>query len=271
MQPILEQMMQRTKTTFLSEHCEVEGHEKYQLMKLSNGTVLCPRCETERKNEAIEKKNEDLFERLENRLRHAYLKDKSLLSDKPLWDAGFKNYIAKQEEEVTNKRYINILVKRYLSGEVFNTWLMGDPGVGKSHLSMATIKNINEYGSKDKKCLYISVAAMLRKIKSSYGNKESIYTEDYFIELMGEVDFLVLDDIGSESGSIGTDKKATDFVHRVLYEIGDMRQGKSTIITTNASWEELEGLYDKKIISRLRSKIELIKFTNTTDKRIGGY
>lgn len=261
--------MQRTKTTFLSEYCNVPGHEKYQLMELINGKVLCPRCEVERKNADIEERNRDLFDRLENRRKHAYLSQKSIISDLTLKDAGFKNYVAKEEEEVKNKRYMNTLVKRYLSGEVFNTWLMGNPGVGKSHLSMAALKNINEYGEKGKKCLYVSVSAMLRKIRAGFSNKESIYTEDYFIELMGEVDFLVLDDVGSESGSIGTDKKATEFVHRVLYEIGDIRQGKSTIITTNASWEELENLYDEKVISRLRSKLEIIKFTNTADKRLG--
>lgn len=263
--------MQRTKTIFLSEHCDVEGHEKYQLMKLSNGTVLCPRCETERKNEALEKKNEDLFERLENKFRHAYLKDKSILSDKTLIDSGFKNYIAEDEEEVKNKRFMMNLVKRLQTGDNFNIWLMGDPGVGKSHLSMATLKNLNEYGSKDKKCLFVSVSAMLRKIRASYSDNSSQYSEDYFVNLMGEVDYLVLDDVGSENGAIGTNKAASDFTQRILYAVTDLRQDKSTIITTNLTWEELKTTYDSKLISRMSRSIETVKFTNTTDKRIGGY
>lgn len=261
--------MQRTKTTFLSEHCNVSGHEKYQLMELENGTVLCPRCEIERKNAELEESNKDIFERLENRRKHAYLSQKSILSNPKLKNAGFKNYVVKEEEEVRNKRYMNTLMKRYLSGETFNTWLMGDPGVGKSHLAMATLKNINEYKVKDKKCLFISVSAMLRKMKGSFGDKDSIYTQDYLIELMSEVDFLVLDDIGSETGAIGTDKAATNFVQTVLYEVADTRQGKSTIITTNLSWEELGRMYDRKIISRLSNDIKTITFTKTSDKRLG--
>ncbi|MGB3160928.1 MAG: ATP-binding protein [Carnobacterium sp.] len=259
--------MKTTKTTFLSERCTEEGHGKYQFMRMADGTVLCPKCEVERRNNELEESNKDLLERIDNRKKHAYLSQKSILSDMTLKDAGFKNYMATKEEEVKNKRYMNMVVKRYLNGEVFNTWLMGDPGVGKSHLSMAALKNINGYKNKDKKCLYISISAMLRKIRAGF-SKESIYTEDYFINLMGEVDFLVLDDIGSETGSIGTDKRASDFVHRVLYDLGEIRQGKPTIITTNASWEELEDMYDEKVISRLSSKIETITFTNTSDKRL---
>lgn len=269
MQPMLEQMMKRTQTIFLSDNCKVEGHEKYQLMRLSNGTVLCPRCETERKNEAIEKKNEDLFERLENRLRHAYLKDKSILSDKPLWDAGFKNYVAEEEEEVENKRFMMNLVKKLQTGENFNIWLMGSPGVGKSFLSMAALKNLNEYGNKNKTCLFVSISAMLRKIRASYSDKNSRYTEDYFVNLMGEVDYLVLDDAGSENGAIGTNKAASDFTQRILYAVTDLRQDKTTIITTNLTWDELKTTYDSKLISRMSRKIKMVKFTNTSDKRLG--
>lgn len=214
------------------------------------------------------------FQELAKSRMKSYLRNKSILSDKTLLDSGFKNYITTNEPEAKAnlQRMVNV-VKRYQQGEVFNTWLMGKPGVGKSHLAMASLVNLNETSEDGKKCLYISISSMLRKIRAGFNRPKYSepypYTEEYFIELMGEVDFLVIDDIGSETGSIGTDKTATDFVHRVLYDVTDIRQGKSTIFTTNLSWEELGKMYDGKIISRAKSNLEVIAFTETTDKRLG--
>lgn len=214
------------------------------------------------------------FQELAKSRMKSYLRNKSILSDKTLLGSGFKNYITTNEPEAkANLQRMVDVVKRYQQGGVFNTWLMGKPGVGKSHLAMASLVNLNEASEDGKKCLYISISSMLRKIRAGFNRPKYSepypYTEEYFIELMGEVDFLVIDDIGSETGSIGTDKTATDFVHRVLYDVTDIRQGKSTIFTTNLSWEELDKMYDGKIISRAKSNLEVIAFTETTDKRLG--
>ncbi|GIN96058.1 hypothetical protein J6TS1_19280 [Siminovitchia terrae] len=64
----------------------------------------------------------------------------------------------------------------------------------------------------------------MRVIKDSFSNKESRYTENCFVELMSKAAYLALDDIGVETGAIGTDKIATDFVQRVLYAITTTRQ-----------------------------------------------
>lgn len=266
---MLQQLLTRTNTTILSEHCTVPGHEKWELMKLPSGQVVCPFCERERKNRELEEKNADIFKRLELKKKYAYLKTKSVLSDATLTNAGFKNFVAKEQEEVMNKRQMLHIVKRYEAKETFNTWLMGDPGVGKSHLSMATLKNLNELNGNGSTCLFISISAMLRKIRASFSNKESIYTEDYFVNLMGEADYLVLDDIGSETGGIGTDKAASDFTQKIIYAVMDMRQNKSTIFTTNLSWDDLNKMYDKKLISRMSRNIETVIFKKTSDKRLG--
>lgn len=263
---------ERTNSKVLSDTCE--KHPKHNLMQLSSGEVACPLCWREKQDAQLSKKLTPDFQEIEKKKMKSYLTQMSVLSDQTLLNSGFKNYVTTNESEAKmNLQKMVDIVKRYQQGEVFNTWLMGSPGVGKSHLAMASLINLNETSENGKKCLFISVSSMLRKIRAGfhpkYRDNPYPYTEEYFIELMGEVDFLVIDDIGSETGSIGTDKVATDFVHRVLYDTTDIRQGKSTIFTTNLSWEELEAMYDDKITSRMKQGLEVISFVETTDKRTG--
>ena len=269
-QELMKPIMERTKTTYLSEHCKVEGHEKYELMELSNGKVICPKCEVEKKNKQIEIDNQDIFQKREYKRKHRMFLEKSVIGDLTLLNAGFKNYITATEEEQANKQIMIDAVSRYKNDEVFNLFLMGQPGVGKSHLSMATLKNLNESGEKNRSCLYISEVAMLRKIRASFSENQPKYTEDYFINLLGKVQYLVLDDIGSSVGAVGTTKRASDFSHRVLYSVMDQRQDKSTIFTTNLSWEELEEMYDGKLVSRMSKNMETVLFKKTVDKRVDG-
>ena len=109
---------------------------------------------------------------------------------------------------------------------------------------------------------------MLRTIKDSFSNRESRYTERYFVDLLSKVDFLALDDIGAETGAIDTDKTATDFVQRVLYAITSTRQDKATIVTTNLNSEVLFKMYDKKLVSRLLRNPKYVLFKETKDKRL---
>ncbi|WP_035053437.1 ATP-binding protein [Carnobacterium pleistocenium] len=270
LQEMMKPIMERTKTTYLSEHCKVEGHEKYELMELRNGEIICPKCEVEKKNKQIELDNQGIFQKRENKIKHRVFLEKSVVGDMTLLNAGFKNYITKTDEEQSNKQIMIDVVKRCQNNEVFNLFLMGQPGVGKSHLSMATLKNLNESEGKNKSCLYVSEVAMLRKIRASFSDNQSKYTEDYFINLLGKVEYLVLDDIGSSVGAVGTTKRASDFSHRVLYSVMDQRQDKSTIFTTNLSWKELEEMYDGKLISRMSKNMKTVIFKKTVDKRMDG-
>lgn len=90
------------------------------------------------------------------------------------------------------------------------------------------------------------------------------------IEHISDVDLLVLDDLGAETGFIGTNKTATDFTQRILYSLMNRRQDKSTIITTNLTGAQLASMYDKKILSRMYRKIDgnVITFNGTKDRRM---
>jgi DNA replication protein DnaC len=253
----------RRKMAYHSDTCD--KHPRPVQKMVINGEVVCPRCKNEENTLELEKQlNQEIAVRKES-TKYNILFDRSVIEDGTLLQARLRNFYAKEQEEIENKRLVEAYIQRYMDGDQFNLILQGKAGVGKSHLAYAVLYELNEL--KQYSCLFISINAMLRKIKASFGNKESQYTEEYFNRLLSDVDFLVLDDLGAETGAINTDKSATDFVQRVLYDIATTRQSKSTIITTNLNSQTLYTMYDQKLVSRLLRNPEVIVFRETKDKR----
>lgn len=232
------------------------------------GEVVCPVCESQKASDELGDLETDKMKVATGNMKYNLFASSSLLTDVGLYDSSFGNYEEKGEEVTNNKRRAEKAYKQYRNGVVFNTLLTGLPGTGKSHLAMSILRNLNESGEKDKSCLFVSVDEMLLRIRDSFNNKESRYTEHYFVDLLPKVDFLVLDDLGAETGGTGTDKQATDFTLRVLYAIANGRQNKSTILTTNLTRPALERMYDPKLVSRLLRNSYVIKFEDSEDHRI---
>ena len=233
-----------------------------------DGKVFCPLCERERTSRELSEKETLKMERANKRKKYNVFHDRNVLTDVNLLGSSFGNYEATEKEEVANKEKAEKAFIQYREGKTFNVWFTGAPGVGKSHLAMSILRNLNETGNKNRSCLFVSVDSMLMRIRESFSDKESRFTEAYFVDLLSKVDFLVLDDLGAETGGSGTDKAATDFTMRILYAIANGRRNKSTIITTNLSSEELIKMYDPRLVSRLMGEMYAIHFKNTTDKRI---
>ena len=239
-------------------------------MMIVDGKEVCPRCEVEKQQKELEQVENSKFEQLEKLRKYNILYKESHVSDETILTATFQNYTAVEPEEVKNKQLMLDILKELKEGQVFNVILQGVPGAGKSHLAYATLQELNNHdrdADPKKTCLFVSVDEMIRLIKDSFNNKESKYTEQYFIDLLSSVDYLVFDDLGAETGAIETLKAATDFVQRVLYGVMNARQGKVTIVTFNLSGEALFAMYDKKVVSRLLRKPRYVTFKDTKDKR----
>lgn len=263
----IKSLLDNMKMELTSNVCEKHITKSVHMMMI-DGEEICPICERDRLNKELEEEETKKYLGSLNNRNHNTLQKLSLLRDTDLLNASFSSYEVSGDEEVRNKQKASDAYLRYKQDETFNAWFTGSPGVGKSHLAMSILRNINESDEKDKRCLFVSVDEMLLKIRESFDNKESRFTESYFVNLLSEVDYLVLDDLGAETGGTGTTKKATDFTLRVLYAIANARQNKSTLVTTNLSRKQLEAMYDAKLVSRLLKNTYLIKFEKTSDKRI---
>lgn len=239
-----------------------------------DGKAVCPRCRVEAQTKELQQFESDRADRIEKLRKYNVLYKDSLISDDTILTATFKNYTATAPEEIKNKKQMLGYWERLKNGEQFNIILQGSPGAGKSHLCYSLLQELNNHdrdveNPNDKKtCLFINAEELMRKIKHSFKFPDVKYTEDYLIELMIGVDYLVLDDLGAETGAIDTDKQASNFVQRVLYAVTNGRQGKSTFTTFNLAGDKLKKMYDGKVLSRLMAGKNFVVFKETTDKRI---
>ena len=192
------------------------------------------------------------------------LKAKSLLLDETIKTATFDNFKIETDEERQAFDFAKNLAEFYKNGGQGNSFMSGSAGSGKSHLSMAILKSYLESG--EKTALFVSYSHVVRLIKDSFNNRDSVYTQNNIMSLLTNVDLLVMDDIGSENNS--------DFSEELLTDVLDGRT--STIITTNLSSEELRGnsrkpgRYNQRTASRMFRGIggKAFNFKGIKDKRV---
>lgn len=266
--------------TFHSEYCNkhtfTRGNEdviKPVRMIILNGKIICPRCELEADEKKIQKDLERQIEFSQRTKNFNMLEKRSIFRDRTIAKATFDNYKVTEPEETANKRLMMELVGHLKQGKVFNIFLQGHPGVGKSHLAYAALKALNVPPDPDnpedmgKSCLFVNLADAVFAIQDSFNNKESKFTQGYVTGLIGDVDYLVIDDVGAETGSEHSKSEATNFIHKILYAVTSARQDKTTIYTSNLTGDKLKQMYDTKLVSRMTKKSKYILFKDTFDKR----
>lgn len=270
------------------------------LIQLKDYDPFCVECRKEYLRNVEQESVNRTFKEHERRRTIEVLETDSIVGDPKLWQVSFNNYKTDNEEtkaallkarqiateymkviqiekrlekeiaESEDKEEKAALKKQLLEIPKFNTIFTGVPGVGKSHLAMGMLKAINETADPMMSCLFVSINDLFRLIKSSFGKPDSKYSELNMTGLLSSVDLLVIDDLGSEASfrREKKDKEAGNYTQNVLFGILNARQ--RTIITTNLSSDDLEDVYNAKIVSRLYKGVEgrIIKFTSaTTDKR----
>lgn len=163
-----------------------------------------------------------------------------------------------------------------LSDKPFNVFMNGTPGVGKTSLALAMMAEAKCQGLST---MFVSTTILQRLASEQY--------DDYTIaerlrnteRAMKEVDLLVLDDFGTEGGTLDKIQKGSKVhldLQRRMYEIANARWDDQhnrpkghTIITSNNLESELVKIYDPKVISRLipRKKEYRIGFNSMKDVR----
>ena len=225
----------------------------------------CPVCA----KEGISQK--ELLEIEKSQNQGLYLKTYNILEStvpKELKAATFDNFIAESPEEKQLLEFAKGQARKYLDGMVGNTLITGNTGVGKSHLSYAMAKAINEgYRAKNepKSVLFISLTEIIKEIKNgwNYGRHASL-TEHEALNLMTSVDYLILDDLGAKNAEI---KPKGDWEQDFLFDILNNRD--TTIINTNLSGDELRKVYNERNTSRILKGLEgnSFKVFGIKDKR----
>ena len=131
--------------------------------------------------------------------------------------------------------------------------LIGAPGLGKTHLSIAIACAAIDKGFD---VMYVPFHTLLTKLEAARFGKTSEEFQDYLSPVLN-CELLVLDDLGSEF--------STSFSTAVLYDMINSRQlqGVPTIINTNLKESELSIRYGDRIRSRLLGCYRIIPFTGS--------
>ena len=158
--------MRKQYLTLSDRYCD-KHKRNYVTIKFPNSqpyTVceLCHREEQERLN-AIKAQEQYEFEQEQKRLY--FLKDFSLLDD-DLRNASFDNYKSSTREQKEDLKNVRSQLKGYLDGQDYNIVIIGDTGVGKSHLAYSALKALSDHTKK--MGLFINVVDLLANIKEDF-------------------------------------------------------------------------------------------------------
>ncbi len=129
-----------------------------------------------------------------------------------------------------------------------NLLLFGGTGIGKTHISLAIAKTVQQNGNN---VVYMSAPDLFTSLEKQRFNQE---TPEQSIENILSCDLLVIDDLGAEF--------TTSFTVSALYNIVNTRilEQKPTIITANLTPSEISQRYSDRIASRLLGCYEHLRF-----------
>ncbi|WP_394404841.1 ATP-binding protein [Streptococcus sp. 20-1249] len=212
---------------------------------------VCPRCG----QEAIDKSSEalDMKSTLQHDLSKTYdvFYNKSIIPS-DLKDANYSTFTTSTQMDNHARnfglRQNDFWFRQQGTG---NALLSGHAGVGKSHLTLAIAKKLNDdfrANGEPKSVLYIPIQQLFRKIKDGFDDKTN-HEGKKLMELMKSVDFLFVDDLGKEATYQNEVRRVSDFKQEILYELFDARS--NSFINTNLSKDGLQKAYDKAVLSRM--------------------
>ncbi|MDT4897949.1 MAG: replication protein DnaC [Acidobacteriota bacterium] len=167
-------------------------------------------------------------------------------------ECSLQNYYPAKGKYYTNQgnafRFAYTLARMYPAVDR-GLLLMGPVGVGKTHLSVAIIRDLIE--KKGIPCLFYEFGSLLKAIQNSY-NPISQTSEYKVLAPVFEADVLVLDELGAS--------KPTDWVRDTMMQIINTRYNdkKLTIFTTNyldGRRTERDETLEDRIGVRLRSRL----------------
>lgn len=198
----------------------------------------------------IYRETEEHAKKLKLRKIYRNLEASSIVPDPTIKKATFDKFVIKTAEEQKAFDFAKRIAEFYKQGGQGNVGFSGTAGTGKSHLSMAILRDYVSDGTHS--AVFASFSRVASLAQDYYNNKESKYSKEYFLQLFENVDLLVLDDIGAE--------KITEYTENILESILDSRT--RTIFTTNLSSGELKASYHERTYDRLTRGMGMDKAFN---------
>jgi len=156
------------------------------------------------------------------------------------------------------------IAKRIENGEKHKFIFYGKPGTGKTMLAISILNKLKDKYS----CLFVDIAQFIELTKNFNDERAKLQVNSLY-KAMKNADVLVIDDLGSESSMQRSASEASTYNQRILFNIAQSRDDKTTIITTNNTGAELKRIYNPKLVSKLMytASNNVVSF-NSSDYRL---
>ena len=156
-----------------------------------------------------------------------------------------------KERGVSARRNAMYILETCINFNKGNLLFYGRAGLGKTFVSSCIAKKHMREG---KLVCYMSAPQMFSMLDDhKFGRDASVKTRQR-IDMIYQADLLIVDDLGTEFRSAGTDTHLFNIINSRLM------RGGSTIINTNLNMGEIKDVYSERISSRLAGEYKLLKF-----------
>ena len=132
-----------------------------------------------------------------------------------------------------------------------NLLLSGDAGLGKTFLCNCIAREVLNKGHL---VIYVTAPQLFKKIEDKRFGGDDTEHSDTQLDLIYEADLLIIDDLGSEFGTVVTKAELFNILNSRLLE------KKPMVISTNLSVENLRDTYSDRVYSRVAGEFKLLKF-----------
>jgi DNA replication protein DnaC len=223
--------------------CEGCGSQ-VPIIQTAKGEVSdCLTCE----NLAIQKEQQEFKDEMDRKKNEIIYERFSIIPD-DLQNASFENYIPRHPTQEEALKKAIWYAEKFGETEGFNSLLFkGEFGVGKSHLSKAISDVVRGQG---KTVIYIDIPSLMKKIKNTFGTKE---TDEAIYTAIEKADLVIFDDLGAERAK--KDNDGDSWVGEVLFQMFTSRTNKPKIVTTNLSADQLRAKYGVIMGGRIVSRM----------------
>lgn len=251
--------MDASRPETIQKHCDRHGPYAAQVL-FRDHTTRCPACELESERLRAEREAECRRKEQEERkaATMAYNLQHSGLAGR-FRHATFETFTAATAEQRRVLTECRSYAETFEPGAGGGLWLIGPPGAGKTHLGSAMVSHAIR--SRGMGAAIHGVHEIMALLRSRWGNREdhrnawddrSPATTDQFIEHLGSVPLLILDDIGAT--------RITENEHAQLYAIADQRYRLElpTVVLSNLNAVEMKPVLGDRIYDRLREGSRLL-------------
>lgn len=178
--------------------------------------------------------------------KHSIIFNNSLFGSSEDINKCFDDFNVTDDKQNRELEQAVSIAKRIENGERRKFIFYGKPGTGKTMLAISILNKLKDKYS----CLFVDIAQFIELTKNFNDERAKLQVNSLY-KAMKNADVLVIDDLGSESSMQRSASEASTYNQRILFNIAQSRDDKTTIITTNNTGAELKRIYNPKLVSKL--------------------